>query len=128
MSRTARLPILLQNMSPTGGDASLTIPVCKASCYRRAYCFVGVQEGNQCWCGSYVDGEWANNQNDYKTPCTGDKKTFCRAKGLVNVFNAQENQPPLPSTGTNTSASTGVKSVNVSQTGAAVNMVMLCCV
>ncbi|KAF2027752.1 hypothetical protein EK21DRAFT_71216 [Setomelanomma holmii] len=35
-----KMPILDQNMSPNG-DASLTVPKCKNSCYRRAYEFVG---------------------------------------------------------------------------------------
>jgi hypothetical protein len=62
-------------MSPTGGDASLTIPKRKVSCYRLDCCFAGVQEGNQCWGGNY-------------TPCTSDMETFYGGKGLVNVFNA----------------------------------------
>ncbi|KAK4035257.1 hypothetical protein C8A01DRAFT_38277 [Parachaetomium inaequale] len=98
------LPILEQNMSPAGGDASLTIPKCKDSCYRRAYEFAGVQEGNQCWCGTYVGGEWARNQTDCNIPCTGDNKTFCGGKGLLSIFQAQENQEePVYSIGTSTS-------------------------
>ncbi|RYP34018.1 hypothetical protein DL766_003176 [Monosporascus sp. MC13-8B] len=61
-------------------------------------------EGNQCWCGSYVGGEWANNQTDCNTPCTGDNKTFCGGKGLVNVFKAKENLTPASSTSTSTGA------------------------
>ncbi|KAF1960707.1 hypothetical protein CC80DRAFT_263102 [Byssothecium circinans] len=34
----------------------------KNSCYLRAYGFAGVQQGHQCWCGSYVGGEWAEDQ------------------------------------------------------------------
>jgi hypothetical protein len=122
----SKLPILEQNMSPAGGDAALTIPKCKNSCYRRAYGFAGVQQGNQCWCGSYVGGEWANNQTDCNTPCTGDKNTFCGGKGFVNAFKAQENQAPASSTGISKSTSTGVKSAVASKTGAAArNAVML---
>ncbi|KAF2809810.1 uncharacterized protein BDZ99DRAFT_499086 [Mytilinidion resinicola] len=120
----SKLPILEQNVSPAGGNVSLTVPNCKESCYRRAYGFAGVQAGNQCWCGTYVGGEWASNQTDCNTPCTGDKKTFCGGKGLVNVFQAQENQAPASTTGTGTvpatSTSTAVSIASASKTGGAV--------
>lgn len=117
----SKLPVLEQNMSPVGGDASLTIPECKDSCYRRNYGFAGVQEGNQCWCGTYVGGEWATNQTDCNTSCTGDEKTLCGGQGLINVFQAQENQAQVSSTSsgtsTSTETSTGVTIAGVSQTG-----------
>ncbi|RYP82192.1 hypothetical protein DL770_005642 [Monosporascus sp. CRB-9-2] len=100
----SKLPILQKNLSPAGGDAALSIPKCKNACYRRAYGFAGVQEGNQCWCGNYVGGEWASNQTDCNTPCTGDKKTFCVGKGLLNVFKAEENLTPASGTSTSTGA------------------------
>lgn len=82
--------ILEQNMSPNGDD-SLTIPKCKSTCYRRAYTFAGVLQGNQCWCSSNVAGEWAKNQNDCNVPCSGDKSTFCGGMGVFNVFEALAN-------------------------------------
>ena len=100
----SRLPILEENTRPGGEFAALTIPKCEDACYLRGYGFAGVQGGNQCWCGSYVGGEWASNQTDCNTPCIGDTKTFCGGKGLVNVFQAEEIQV-APST---TSTSTGV--------------------
>ncbi|KAF1973231.1 hypothetical protein BU23DRAFT_589719 [Bimuria novae-zelandiae CBS 107.79] len=91
------MPILEQNMNPNG-DASLSILKCKNSCYRRAYAFAGVQQGNQCWCSSYVGGEWASNQTDCNTPCTGDQNTMCGGKGFLNVFKALENTVTVSST------------------------------
>ncbi|KAF2677517.1 WSC domain protein [Lentithecium fluviatile CBS 122367] len=85
-TENSKVPLLEKNMSPTGGDPALTIPKCKNSCYRRAYRFAGVQQGNQCWCGTYVGGEWSKNQTDCNTPCTGDKNTFCGGKGFENIF------------------------------------------
>ncbi|KAF1938379.1 hypothetical protein EJ02DRAFT_354681, partial [Clathrospora elynae] len=96
-------PILEQNMN-ANGDASLSVPKCKNSCYRRAYSFAGVQEGNLCWCSSYVGGEWAKNQTDCNTPCTGNKAEFCGGKGVVNVFEALQNAAPVV-TASKTSAS-----------------------
>ncbi|KAH6625096.1 WSC domain-containing protein [Boeremia exigua] len=87
-------PILEQSMN-ANGDASLTIPKCKNSCYRRAFNFAGVQEGNQCWCGSYVGGEWTKNQTDCHAPCTGNKAEMCGGKGVVNVFEALQNAAPV---------------------------------
>ncbi|PVI08683.1 hypothetical protein DM02DRAFT_608045 [Periconia macrospinosa] len=88
-----KFPILEQNMNPNG-DATLTIPKCKQSCYRRAFEFAGVQNGNQCWCSGYVGGTWANNQTSCDTPCTGDKNTFCGGHGFLNVFRAEQNKVP----------------------------------
>ncbi|KAI1656646.1 hypothetical protein F4813DRAFT_362661 [Daldinia decipiens] len=101
------LPILEEKLSPEGGDAALSIPKCENACYLKAYGFAGVQEGNQCWCGSYVGGEWASNQTYCNTTCTGDSKMFCGGKGLVNVFKAEQNEA---STNTTTTATAGTSS------------------
>lgn len=80
-------------MNPNG-DGSLTIPKCKNTCYRRAYTFAGVQQGNQCWCSNFVGGELAFNQTDCNTPCSGDKNTSCGGQGKFNVFEALANSQP----------------------------------
>jgi hypothetical protein len=85
--------ILEQNMNPNG-DGSLTIPKCKLTCYRRAYTFAGVLQGNQCWCSSHVAVEWAKNQTDCNVPCFGDKSTVCGGTGVFNVFEALANSIP----------------------------------
>jgi hypothetical protein len=41
-----------------------------------------------------VGGEWAKNQTDCNTPCTGDKNTVCGGKGVFNVFEALANGSP----------------------------------
>jgi hypothetical protein len=99
------LPVLEQNLNPSG-DESLTIPKCKDDCYRQAFRFVGVKQGNQCWCSSYIGGEWTRNQTDCNTPCTGDKNTICGGKGLLNVFEASGDQILATSTITPSSTST----------------------
>jgi hypothetical protein len=101
-------------MSPVGGEVSLSIPNCKNSCYGRAYNYAGVQEGNQCWCSSYVGGEWTKNQTDCNVPCTGDKATFCGGKGVLNVFKALENEKPAVST-----TETGVVAASVAASATA---------
>jgi hypothetical protein len=116
----AKLPILEQNMNPNG-DASLTVPKCKNSCYRRAFGFAGVQKGNQCWCGSYVGGNWASNQSSCNTPCTGNKDSICGGTGTVNVFRAEKNMASVSVTTSTAKAttSTRVSSATASKSGAA---------
>ncbi|KAK4249862.1 WSC domain-containing protein [Corynascus novoguineensis] len=123
------LPLLDQNMSGAGGDSSLTIGKCKNICYRKAYPFAGVQEGNQCWCGTYIGGEWAENQSDCNIPCTGDKKMFCGGNGLLNIFQALENSVTLPATVSSTPTSPGTApgtamSTSTASSGARRNMIM----
>lgn len=91
------LPILDQNMNPSG-DASLTTLKCKNTCYRRAFQFAGVQQGNQCWCGTYVGGNWASNQTSCNTPCSGDKAILCGGTGFLNIFKAEVNRVTSPAT------------------------------
>ncbi|KAH7143398.1 WSC domain-containing protein [Dactylonectria macrodidyma] len=79
-------PILEERISKEGGDASLTIPECQDACYLAQFRFVGVKGGNECWCSSYVAGEWTRNQTDCNMPCTGNATENCGGKGLVNVF------------------------------------------
>jgi hypothetical protein len=110
-------PVLEQNLDPSG-DTSLTIPSCKNSCYFRAYRFAGVQQGNQCWCSSYIGGEWTRNQSDCNTPCTGEKNTFCGGEGLLNVFEAEENQDLASSISTLRSAGTSAEPSIATKTSA----------
>ncbi|KAM5342304.1 hypothetical protein ACJ41O_013270 [Fusarium nematophilum] len=79
-------PILEERMSKEDGDAALTIPKCQDACYLAQFQFAGVKGGNECWCSSYVAGEWTRNQTDCNMPCSGNKTESCGGKGLVNVF------------------------------------------
>ncbi|OBT54154.1 hypothetical protein VE04_10301 [Pseudogymnoascus sp. 24MN13] len=97
--------ILEEKLSPDGGDSALSIPKCKNGCYNHFYDYAGVREGNQCWCSSYVGGERTDNQTDCNIPCTGDKTTFCGGKGVYNVFEAEENLEPLPTTASSATTS-----------------------
>jgi hypothetical protein len=116
-------------MSGTSGDPFLTIENCKYSCYIAEYPFAGVQEGNQCWCGTHVGGPWAQNQSDCNIPCTGDKTraTFCGGKGLLNVFQALESQvvstaSSVTRSDTPTVAGTGIATTSTASSGATRNI------
>ncbi|KAF6803881.1 WSC domain protein [Colletotrichum sojae] len=92
------MPLLDVNFNPNG-DPALSVPKCWQTCYRRFYAFAGLQGGNQCWCGSYVGGEWAANQTDCNAPCTGDRASFCGGPGLLRIYRAEENAPSATATG-----------------------------
>lgn len=108
-----RSPVLEQNVSPNG-DASLSIAKCEQSCYRRAYKFAGVQQGNQCWCSNSVIGDSTKNKTDCNTPCTGDKNAMCGGTGLLNVFEALKNLA-VSSTGSVLSSTTMLKDAVVTE-------------
>lgn len=90
-------PVLEENMSPTAGDAALKIPNCQNACYRAAYTYAGVKEGNQCWCGDDVGGLYAQNQTLCNIPCTGDKSTNCGGQERLSVFEPEANKGGVPS-------------------------------
>ncbi|GAB1317042.1 WSC domain-containing protein [Madurella fahalii] len=110
------LRTLEENMSPPGGDGSLTIAKCQDTCYRARYKFAGLQEGNQCWCNSYVGGEWTSDQADCNIPCSGDTTEFCGGKGVLFVYEADETWTLIPTTGTGTGTGTSTGTDNGTST------------
>ena len=90
----SKTPIVEKKLSPAGGDAALTVPGCKNTCYLKDYGIAAVRDGNQCWCSNYVEG-WTRDETECNIPCTGDKETFCGGKGVYNVFMAEENEEPF---------------------------------
>ena len=84
-------PLILENhMTSEGGDGALTIPKCQDVCYHKGLRFAGVEGGNQCWCSSYVGGEFAPDPAECNLPCSGDGKTVCGGKSRLNIFRAGE--------------------------------------
>ncbi|KAK4071312.1 hypothetical protein Purlil1_13466 [Purpureocillium lilacinum] len=81
--------VLERRMSSETGDAVLTIPRCLDLCYRAAFPFAGVENGNQCWCGSYVGGEFAQDSSDCDLACSGDAQAICGGKDRLNIFRAK---------------------------------------
>ncbi|KAL2126789.1 hypothetical protein VTI74DRAFT_226 [Chaetomium olivicolor] len=129
------LPVLEKNISPAGGGRSLTIAKCQDACYRPRYKLAGLQECNQCWCSSYVGGEWTKDQADCNTPCSGDAAAFCGGKGVLYVYEAEPNWTPVPTTGTATSTSSSSSGGSSgsstavetrASSGAARNVVLFC--
>ncbi|KAK2013715.1 hypothetical protein LZ32DRAFT_239086 [Colletotrichum eremochloae] len=100
-----KMPLLDINFNPNG-DPSLSVPKCWQTCYRRFYKYAGLQNGNQCWCGSYVGGEWAANQTDCNSPCTGNPSSFCGGPALLRIYKAEENAPATTTTAAGAAATT----------------------
>ncbi|KAK3196419.1 hypothetical protein K4F52_000301 [Lecanicillium sp. MT-2017a] len=92
--------ILEKLVSDVGDNAGLTIPKCQDACYRAGCRFAGVQSGNQCWCSSYVGGEFAKDDSECDKPCAGDDKTICGGKNRLIIFKADEPQHKVVTTTT----------------------------
>lgn len=67
-------------------DEELTIGKCQDSCYRAGYELVGVEAGNECWCSSFIGGEWAKSQSECDMPCSGNEDETCGGEGRLNIF------------------------------------------
>ncbi|KAJ2978900.1 hypothetical protein NQ176_g3563 [Zarea fungicola] len=111
--------VLSHLISDPAGDGSLTLAKCQDSCYRLEYEFVGVMAGNQCWCGSYVARDRANDPKDCNTPCTGDTNLICGGKDFLNVFQASSHELRPISSSSSTTASTVTTAASTTTTVAA---------
>ncbi|CCC05427.1 unnamed protein product [Sordaria macrospora k-hell] len=123
------------------GDANLTIRKCKDTCYRNSYSYAGVEQGNQCWCSDYLNdvevgrrfgASLAQNQSDWKVPCSGEPTAFCGGKGFVNAFMAEDNDenavletlPPQITSAVSTSTLISGSSSSSTSSGARRNMAL----
>ncbi|PSK45189.1 WSC domain-containing protein 2 [Elsinoe australis] len=110
----AQYPVLGENVSPSIAPGGLTVPKCKNTCYTKGYDFAGVQGGNLCFCGSFVEGEWTGDQADCNTPCIGDTKSFCGGNNLINAFRAEDNSDSAPSMTSTLSLTTAATTAGMS--------------
>ncbi|EFZ03027.1 WSC domain protein [Metarhizium robertsii] len=85
--------ILEERITTEGGDDTLTIPKCQDICYHLSFYFAAVKSGNECWCSSYIGGEYAKNAAECNRPCAGDKTTICGGKDRFNIFEAKIPEP-----------------------------------
>ncbi|KAI8248972.1 CFEM domain protein [Colletotrichum sp. SAR 10_77] len=86
----------LDTKSTKAGGSSLTVDKCQAACWSEGFRYAGVKSGTECWCGSFVGGDWAAHQISCNVPCPGDAKQTCGGKALLLVFEAQVKTDPLP--------------------------------
>lgn len=77
-------PLQTQLSSPAGED--LDPGKCEAACWAAQYPFVGLKGGDECWCGTYVDGGTSSSPRECSVPCAGDEAETCGGGGVFNVF------------------------------------------
>ncbi|KAK3181176.1 hypothetical protein K4F52_007451 [Lecanicillium sp. MT-2017a] len=77
-------PLQTQLSSPAGED--LNPSKCEAACWAAEYPFVGLKGGDECWCGTYVDGGTSSSPRECNVPCAGDEAETCGGDGVFNVF------------------------------------------
>jgi hypothetical protein len=73
----------------TGNDIFMSIGLCTSRCSLGNFPFAGLQNGNQCWCGSHLGGGLAKNQSDCNVPCPGFAVDTCGGVEALNVFKAE---------------------------------------
>ena len=100
-----------------GTDSDLNISMCRDLCYRAAYEFAGVQNGDQCWCSTRINGELAKDQSECKVPCTGDEKEICGGEERLNIFQAEENKGVTSSASISTTSDASATDIGTSATG-----------
>ncbi|KFA67580.1 hypothetical protein S40285_08345 [Stachybotrys chlorohalonatus IBT 40285] len=102
-------PVLEHLVTEEGGDASLDIAGCEDMCWEASVngtvLFVGVKEGNQCWCSSFIGGESANDQTLCDIPCSGNEEEICGGEEQINVFEPVTTFRSSSTTTTRTSSS-----------------------
>ncbi|KAK4442776.1 hypothetical protein QBC34DRAFT_258262, partial [Podospora aff. communis PSN243] len=77
------LPLMDRKMEEGG---LVTVKRCQDVCWKEGFGFAGVQEGDECWCGTYVGGLWAGDQGSCDVPCAGDAGVVCGGRGLLSVY------------------------------------------
>lgn len=86
----------LRTKSTREGGSTLTVEKCQAACWLDGFEFVGLKSGTECWCGTFVGGDWTKDQEDCKMPCPGDSTQKCGGDELFSVFRAVLEEIPLP--------------------------------
>lgn len=84
---------------------------CQWICNSTGYALAGVQNGNQCWCGNSLYGDWQTGyqvaESDCASPCAGDPTVQCGGAWKLGIYAISPRTPPtlaLPSPLTNTSS------------------------
>ncbi|WVQ85831.1 hypothetical protein IAT38_007999 [Cryptococcus sp. DSM 104549] len=69
---------------------SMTVEVCKASCFELGYTFGGVEDGTQCKCGNNYPASQQMVSSLYCTKaCGGNSTQTCGAGGYIEAYNLQ---------------------------------------
>lgn len=87
---SASPPTLSNRTAVVAGDSGMTIKGCETACAGTGLVYAGttyagLEDGTQCWCGSYIANELANS-TDCDTPCAGLATEVCGGSGRVNIY------------------------------------------
>jgi hypothetical protein len=66
-------------------SGSLTPAKCAATCWSKSFKYMGLQNGNDCWCGKAYNSEAEVGQERCSAACLGDKKSICGGWGVNSV-------------------------------------------
>lgn len=88
-------------------SATLTVEACAALCFSKGYPWMGVENGNQCFCNGagVVNGALNLTDADCSTTCVGDPKENCGGTAKLNIYQLKSGNgrfAPKPSTSTTT--------------------------
>jgi hypothetical protein len=66
-------------------SGGLTPAKCAATCWSKSFSYMGLQNGNDCWCGEAYNSEAEVDQYRCSTACLGDKTSICGGFGVNSV-------------------------------------------
>lgn len=79
-----------QQTSSATTNSSLTVEGCAADCYSKDYAWMGVENGNQCFCNAagIINNAVLSSGGDAdcSTTCVGNPREFCGAPSKLNVY------------------------------------------
>ncbi|KAF7562350.1 hypothetical protein G7046_g1797 [Stylonectria norvegica] len=77
--------------------SQMTVEMCSRFCSGKAYPWMGIENGNQCYCSNSAPshGSAKAKESNCNVPCKGDAKLFCGANNRLNVYKVAgaPNQP-----------------------------------
>ncbi|RDW56813.1 hypothetical protein BP5796_12880 [Coleophoma crateriformis] len=82
----------------TTENATMTPEVCASFCSSQGYPVMGVEYGEECYCGTYPTGDSTTApQSDCNMECTGDAGQLCGGSDRLNVYTLQNyTRPTIP--------------------------------
>lgn len=96
-ARILRGPVIL-------GAGSTTPSICATYCLTNGYPFVGLENGNECFCGATTFADLAAPTDGCTSPCAGDATQTCGAPLRLSLYTISDSSlishvTPLPTSG-----------------------------
>ncbi|KAJ1306840.1 hypothetical protein OPQ81_007825 [Rhizoctonia solani] len=98
-------------------DNSMTPGNCITACAQRNFTLAGVENGNECYCGSIVNQAYPTKESDCRTACSGDGSQYCGGTSRLMVYIKAPSVPSGPNAWTlQTGGNSGVVMTHVAVT------------